>query len=118
MRRRVFPLLLPLLLGFAEHLARGAAPTPLALHPQNPRYFLFRGQPKVIVTSGEHYGALVDRHFDFVRYFKELEKASRYDDTVIHTAVQENDIGIIKSVSHMMPYEPIICLSDYFEIAN
>ena len=51
-------------------------------------------------------------------YFKELEKASRYDDTVINTAVQENDIGIIKNVSHIIPYESIICLSDYFEIAN
>ena len=26
---------------------------PLALHPDNPRYFLFRGKPAVLITSGE-----------------------------------------------------------------
>jgi hypothetical protein len=27
---------------------------PLALHPKNPHYFLFRGKPAILVTSGEH----------------------------------------------------------------
>lgn len=27
----------------------------LSLHPTNPHYFLFRGRPTVLVTSGEHY---------------------------------------------------------------
>lgn len=49
-----------------------AAAAPFALHPQNPRYFLFRGGPTVIVTSGEHYGALVNRAFDYRRYFDAL----------------------------------------------
>jgi hypothetical protein len=51
-------------------------------------------------------------------YFKEFEKAAKYDDEVIHTAVQENDIGIMQNVSHMMPYEAIICLNEYFYITN
>ena len=29
---------------------------PIRLHPENPRYFLFRGEPTVLVGSGEHYG--------------------------------------------------------------
>ncbi len=32
-----------------------AAHAPLALHPENPVYFLFLGTPTVVVTSGEHY---------------------------------------------------------------
>jgi hypothetical protein len=38
--------------------ASGGDHPPLALHPDNPRYFLFRGEPTVLVTSGEHYGAV------------------------------------------------------------
>lgn len=49
-----------------------AAPAPLALHPDNPRYSLFRGKPTVLVTSGEHYGAVLNRDFDYVRYLDAL----------------------------------------------
>ncbi len=49
-----------------------AASAPLALHPDNPRYFLFRGKPTVLVTSGEHYGAVLNLDFDYVRYLDAL----------------------------------------------
>jgi hypothetical protein len=45
---------------------------PLALHPDNPHYFLFRGKPAVLLTSGEHYGAVLNRDFDYVPYLDEL----------------------------------------------
>ena len=41
-------------------LAGVAAAEPLRLHPKNPHYFLFRGKPAVLVTSGEHYGAVAE----------------------------------------------------------
>jgi PA14 domain len=66
-------------LGFLFGVGAGlavAAPVeerrPLALHPDNPRYFLFRGEPTVLVTSGEHYGAVLNLDFDFVRYLATL----------------------------------------------
>lgn len=49
-----------------------AAERPLALHPDNPHYFLFRGKPAVLVTSGEHYGAVLNRDFDYIPYLDEL----------------------------------------------
>ncbi|NQT54005.1 hypothetical protein HQ576_18265, partial [bacterium] len=52
--------------------ARSAAVKPIALHPTNGHYFLWRGKPTVLVTSGEHYGALLNLDFDFVRYFDAL----------------------------------------------
>src|SRR5512145_1315636 len=52
--------------------AGAAAHPPLALHPENPRYFLFRGKPTVLVTSGEHYGAVLNLDFDYVRYLDAL----------------------------------------------
>ncbi len=49
-----------------------AAP-PIALHPDNPHYLLFRGKPTVLVTSGEHYGAVLNLDFDYRRYLDELQ---------------------------------------------
>ena len=48
-----------------------AGPT-LRLLPDNPRYFEFRGRPTVLVASGEHYGAVLNLDFDFVRYLDAL----------------------------------------------
>jgi hypothetical protein len=47
---------------------------PLDLHPANPHYFRFRGKPTVLITSGEHYGAVLNREFDQIRYLKELQR--------------------------------------------
>jgi hypothetical protein len=46
---------------------------PIQLHPDNPHYFLWRGKPTVLITSGEHYGAVLNRAFDYKKYFKTLE---------------------------------------------
>ena len=46
---------------------------PIAVHPENPRYFLFRGQPTVLVTSAEHYGAVLNADFDYLPYLDELQ---------------------------------------------
>jgi len=48
---------------------------PISLHPENPHYFLFRGRPTVLVTSAEHYGAVLNLDFDYVAYLEELQAA-------------------------------------------
>lgn len=49
-----------------------AAAEPLRIHPDNPHYFLFRGKATVLITSGEHYGAVLNRPFDFRKYLDTL----------------------------------------------
>ncbi len=44
----------------------------LQLHPENPHYFLWRGKPAVLITSGEHYGAVLNADFDYVKYLDTL----------------------------------------------
>jgi hypothetical protein len=44
------------------------AEEPLRLHPDNPKYFLFRGKPLVLVTASEHYGSVLNRAFDYDKY--------------------------------------------------
>ena len=50
------------------------AAAPISLHPDNSHYFLWRGKPTVIITSGEHYGALLNLDFDFRKYLDTLSR--------------------------------------------
>jgi hypothetical protein len=47
---------------------------PIRLHPDNGHYFLFRGRPTVLITSGEHYGAVLNLDFDYRKYLATLQK--------------------------------------------
>lgn len=66
---RLFAWVLPFLTGF------GALADPIRLHPDNPHYFLWRGRPTVLLTSGEHYGAVLNADFDYRRYLRSLSRA-------------------------------------------
>ena len=46
--------------------------TPIAVHPANPHYFIWRGQPTILITSAEHYGAVLNADFDYRRYLDTL----------------------------------------------
>jgi hypothetical protein len=51
----------------------GAHDGPVRLHPDNPHYLEFRGRPTVLVSSGEHYGAVLNLDFDHAPYLDELK---------------------------------------------
>jgi hypothetical protein len=52
--------------------AVAASAEPLARHPQNGHYLVFRGKPTILVGSGEHYGAVVNLDFDQSKYLDTL----------------------------------------------
>jgi hypothetical protein len=62
--------------GLAASLVLAVAPAsvlagePLARHKNNPAYLSFRGKATVLVGSGEHYGAVVNRDFDYRKYLE------------------------------------------------
>jgi hypothetical protein len=66
------PLVSSILLGL--YLATNTSSVPLALHPENPHYFLFRGKPTIVITSGEHYGAVLNLDFDYRKYLDTLAR--------------------------------------------
>lgn len=41
------------------------------IHPGNAKYFLFRGKPLALITATEHYGSVLNRSFDFVKYLND-----------------------------------------------
>jgi hypothetical protein len=54
----------------------------ISIHPENPKYFLFRGKPLVLITASEHYGAVMNRPFDFEKY---LDDAAKHKMTLTRT---------------------------------
>lgn len=55
--------------------AIAVAQSPIRVLPTNPRYLEFRGVPTALVTSGEHYGAVLNLDFDGQRYLQTLAAA-------------------------------------------
>jgi hypothetical protein len=53
-------------------MPQAPAAEPVARHPANPADLTFRGEATVLVGSGEHYGAVVNRDFDYPRYLDAL----------------------------------------------
>jgi hypothetical protein len=78
MNRSVRPIVLALVLAAqfvatsAVHQAQVAPAAPIALHPDNPHYFQWRGRPTILITSAEHYGAVLNLDFDYRKYLDTL----------------------------------------------
>ncbi|MGV8095008.1 MAG: cellulase family glycosylhydrolase [Mangrovibacterium sp.] len=51
-----------------------SAQSPIQLHPDNSHYFLYNGKSTILITSGEHYGAVLNLDFDYQSYLKTLAK--------------------------------------------
>ncbi len=91
--------------GFSESgnaaNASGGKPAPsgLTIHPDNPRYFLFRGRPLVLLAASEHYGSIVNRRFDFESY---LQDAAARKQTVTRTFALYRELQSARN-----PYSPL-----------
>ena len=46
---------------------------PIRLDPKNPHYFLYAGKTIPLVTSGEHYGSVMNADFDYHKYLATIE---------------------------------------------
>lgn len=64
----------------------------IQLHPDNPHYFLFRGNPTLLITSGEHYGAVLNGNFNYTLYLETLA-ADRLNYTRIFSGVYAETPG-------------------------
>lgn len=77
-----------------------------SLHPENPNYFLYKGKPTILVTSGEHYGAVMNADFDYEKYLLTLKK-ERLNYTRIflgpYSEIGDNLFGIINNTMNPKP---------------
>ena len=88
------------LIGSIPAIAR-----PLSLLPENPHYFLFGGRPTVLVTSGEHYGAVLNADFDYKKYLDTL-RADRLNLTRTFSGSYREVPGNFKIASNTLAPAP------------
>src|ERR1700729_1418836 len=63
-----------LITSFCHRTAQAKLNTPpIRPHPANPHYFLFRDKPTVLITSGEHYGAVLNADVDYKKYLATID---------------------------------------------
>lgn len=60
------------LFALLSFLSLSSIAQPLRLHPQNQHYFEYKGKPVVLITSAEHYGAVLNMDFDYKMYLETL----------------------------------------------
>lgn len=82
--------------------------TPIKLHPENPHYFLFRGKPTILFTSGEHYSIVMNKHFDYIKYLDTLQSFG-FNHTRVYTGVKRERPG-----EHSIDGNALAVLSDDF----
>jgi hypothetical protein len=46
---------------------------PIRLHPENPHYFQYQDKAVALISSGAHYGAVINADFDYHKYLATLE---------------------------------------------
>jgi len=68
-----FQLCLVTVIAIFAHMDGKCQTKPIALHPVNPHYFIYNEKPTVLITSGEHYGAVLNLDFDYQKYLVELQ---------------------------------------------
>jgi hypothetical protein len=57
---------------FAALNERPVLSSPIQVCPENPHYYRYGGKPILLITSAEHYGAVINKEFDYVAYFDAL----------------------------------------------
>lgn len=47
---------------------------PIRKHPDNPHYFAYKGKPLVLITTDQHYGAVINLDFDYIPFLDRLHE--------------------------------------------
>jgi hypothetical protein len=47
---------------------------PIRKHPDNPHYFAYKGKPQVLITTDQHYGAVINLDFDYISFLDRLRE--------------------------------------------
>jgi hypothetical protein len=45
---------------------------PISIHPENPHYYMYHGKPLFLITSDQHYGAVINMDFDYIPFLDTL----------------------------------------------
>jgi hypothetical protein len=95
---QILPLVLCLTAGLRLHSQIQSAP--IRLSAINPHYFVYQGKTVVLISSGEHYGAVMNLDVDYRRYLQTIEAAG-FNYTRLfggsYIEVPEKSFGILRN---------------------
>jgi Family of unknown function (DUF6298) len=77
--------------------------TPIVLHPDNPRYFLYRDKPLVLITATEHYGAVINRNFNYKVYLTDMVDKRQ---TLSRCFLLFRELQVFDMATHPIPLNP------------
>ncbi|MEJ1238758.1 hypothetical protein WBG78_11545 [Chryseolinea sp. T2] len=95
---RSLPVIFFLLSGIA---LTHAQVEPISLHPDNPHYFKYHNNPLILISSGEHYGSVLNLDFNFTKYLNELS-ARKLNLTRTFTGAYIEPIGAFNIENNML----------------
>jgi hypothetical protein len=78
----------------------------LSLHPENPNYFLYQGKPTILITSGEHYGAVMNADFNYEKYLRTLKNDGLNYTRIFlgpYSEIGDNTFGISNNTMNPKP---------------
>ena len=83
----------------------GYSHQPLKLNPVNPHYFEYNDKAVLLITSAEHYGALINLDFNYMRYFEALKEHGMNCSLIFSGSYveRENDISWMKYQNTLAP---------------
>ena len=55
-------------------LVQGLFASPIGKHPANPHYFVYQCKPLVLISTDQHYGAVINLDFDYVPFLDRLRE--------------------------------------------
>ncbi len=87
---------------FVAAWALALAAQPVRVDPSNPHYYSFNGKPILLITSAEHYGAVINKDFDYIAYFDTL-KAHGLNYTRIYPGVIFEPVGKFMTGNTLAP---------------
>ncbi len=79
---------------------------PISLNPENPHYFLFRGRPAVLITSTEHYGAVMNMDFYYPLYLNKLQ-AHGFNLTRLFSGIYVEDFAAFNIARNTLAPAPL-----------
>ncbi len=100
--------------------------THISLAKENSRYFAINGKPTLLITSGEHYGSLINGDLDYLTYFDTLARhgfnltrtfSGLYRENPEGTLIRHNTLAPTHFISPLDEAYPSR-LRDYMAAAN
>ena len=88
-------------------MIRNATQGVIRISEKNPHYFEYKGKDILLITSAEHYGAVISRKFDYVKYLDMLAEYGLNYTRIYPGAIVEPQ-GIWMSEDTMAPGEDLI----------